>query len=397
MRWLCLGLCLIAVPATALAAQGPPIPLAIDLAAAPVGSWAEYELKSGSGPTSMIRWALVARNVVEATAEDASLLQRGGMVTRWALVPERAADGFVERFVVQIGSNEPMNVPVSADNRRRFSAVDPAAFLANETVTVRAGTFKAKHYRAVTPDGAPVDYWTSDEVPPFGAVRVEGTEKDGSRSIIELVSRGHGAKAAITRTPTSYDQAAINKQVLGDLSSGASSPPTRQPADEKVELAFDDTWTAVYPCSTTDHFSALLKITRQGQQIRAVIQRTSGRNDPATLAAGMVAWQGQLPRASVTTDDLPLTVPVVSTYPKFSSTGIGLKGRYRRNNVATIVSPNRIEISGDEYPTTRGNTIEDAQKVIDQLAMDMLDRLEKLEAEKQEQKASGAKRSAKLR
>jgi hypothetical protein len=69
-----------------------------------------------------------------------------------------------------------------------------AQLVGDEQVTVRAGTFRTKHFRSAQ---AGADFWVSTEAP-FGLVKMTNTLDN---STLELVDRGTGAKTSITGTP----------------------------------------------------------------------------------------------------------------------------------------------------------------------------------------------------
>lgn len=69
-----------------------------------------------------------------------------------------------------------------------------AQLVGDEQVTVRAGTFRTKHYRSAQ---AGADFWVSNETP-FGLVKMSNTQDN---STMELTGRGTDAKTSITETP----------------------------------------------------------------------------------------------------------------------------------------------------------------------------------------------------
>src|SRR5688572_16934131 len=109
----CAALALLATPAQAQA----PAPLACDFKKAPVGSWADYTVKSGA--TSMsARWAFLGRdasgNTVELTLDGAGASSHklgGRVVTRMLLVPDPVGVSKpFKRMVMQLGDREPVDV-----------------------------------------------------------------------------------------------------------------------------------------------------------------------------------------------------------------------------------------------------------------------------------------------
>jgi hypothetical protein len=80
--------------------------------------------------------------------------------------------------------------PASKTDWRDFCA--KSTFVGEESVTVPAGTFKARHYQG--PDG---DTWASMDAPVWHLVKM--VTKDGKTMV--LSARGTGAKNEITETP----------------------------------------------------------------------------------------------------------------------------------------------------------------------------------------------------
>jgi hypothetical protein len=85
-------------------------------------------------------------------------------------------------------------------------------------VSVRAGLFKAKHYRARTPYGERVDYWIDDSVAPIGLVKLDAEQKQhaGFRGgfKFELVATGSGAIPQVTKPARPFDAQLLARQGL---------------------------------------------------------------------------------------------------------------------------------------------------------------------------------------
>ena len=156
---------LLLAPAAAWAqmAQGPPTPLAVDLAKQTVGSWAKYNMTMGTMPPMTMKMALVGRaagaNTLEMSVEGGLAAKAGQVVTQMTLAP--GSEGNVQKLVLQVGSHDPMEMPVQGAQGKQFSKPDPKNLVKEETVKVAAGSFKAKHYHDKTPQGDTVDFWVS--------------------------------------------------------------------------------------------------------------------------------------------------------------------------------------------------------------------------------------------
>ena len=222
------------VPAVASAqiAQGPPTPLAVDLAKVPVGSSADYSVTVGSMAPMTMKIGLVGRaaasNTIETSIEGGLAARTGKMVTQMVL--PSGSGGKVQKMVLQFGANDPMEMPIEGAQSQQFAKPDPKTLVKEETVKVAAGSFKTKHYHDKTPSGDTVDYWVSEKVLPIGLVKMEATQK-GNPMIsgpikMELTASGKDAKSSITKTPKPFDQQAFMKQMMaGQQAAGAGAPP----------------------------------------------------------------------------------------------------------------------------------------------------------------------------
>jgi hypothetical protein len=230
----------LASPAFAQApGQGPPMPLGIDLAKVPVGAWAEYAITLGQMAPMTSRMALVGKgadgNTVETTIEGGMMAMAGGkVVTDMVLVPNKEKGGTVKKMVLQMGANDPMEMPIGDVGSQKFAKPDPKTLVGPETVKVQAGTFKTKHYRDKTPAGDVVDYWIDDHVPPIGLVKLEGEQKQNQMIKgpirFELTATGKGAKHLITKPAKPFDPAALGQQAAPGPAPAAPPPGAAPPA-----------------------------------------------------------------------------------------------------------------------------------------------------------------------
>ncbi len=132
-------------------------------------------------------------------------------------------------MVLQLGANDPMEMPVDATKGQQFSKPDPKNFVKEETVKVPAGSYKAKHYHDKTAQGDTVDFWVSESVMPIGLVKMEATQKSnpmiGGPITMELQSTGKDAKSSITKPAKPFDQAAFMKQMTAGSNGGGAPAP----------------------------------------------------------------------------------------------------------------------------------------------------------------------------
>jgi hypothetical protein len=230
-------LCIAFAPAVASAQQpgaGPPMPIALDLAKVPVGSWADYTMTVGQLAKMKMRMALVAKTpagtIVETTVDGEMLAQLGGkMVMQVTLAPGAEKEGNAKKLVMQVGAGDPMEMPLEMTGGKQFTKPNPKTLLKTETITVAAGTFKTKHYRDKSAKGEKVDFWISEDVPPFGLVKIEAEQKGNPQIkgpvIMELAAKGADAKAQVTKPAKPFDQAAFMQQMTGGRAGGGAGGP----------------------------------------------------------------------------------------------------------------------------------------------------------------------------
>jgi len=235
-------------PALARAQQpgpGAPLPLALDLAKVPIGTQAEYAASMGSLPPMSIHVALVGRQAsaatVEMTAEGGMAAMAGGKVVMSSVLESGKGDPEVKKMVMQVGANEPMEMPPELAHANKFKKPDPKTLVGPEKIKVKAGSFKTKHYRDKTPAGDAVDYWVSESAPPLGLVKMQAETKNAAAAAgaaaagmagtvtMELTSLGKDAKPVITKAPKPFDVGKLRQQV-SPPGPGPSAPAPAPPA-----------------------------------------------------------------------------------------------------------------------------------------------------------------------
>lgn len=230
-------------PAMAQAPSGPTVPIAVDLAKVPLGSWSEYTVDMGAMPPMKQRFALVGRgprgHELELALEGGPMGAPGKVLVKVDLDPDQRKTERVKRVVMQIGQLEPMEMPTTGPGQQaanQFSTVDPKKYVDTQEIKVPAGTFKAKHYRDKMPDGSAIEYWVNEDVPPFGIVKMNANLPGGA-AVMQLASRGKGAKPAITRPPRPFDQQKLMTELMSmaSRSSGAGGPPPASPPPAKTK------------------------------------------------------------------------------------------------------------------------------------------------------------------
>jgi hypothetical protein len=216
-------------PAVAAAqmAQGPPTPLVIDLSKVAVGSWATYTTTMANSKMET-KVALVKHGAtgttLEMSVEGGMVAKAGNVITQMILSP--GANASVQKMIVQVGTNDPMEMPLQGGSTQGFVKPDPKTLVKEETVKVAGGSFKTKHYRIATAPGDTADFWVSDKVLPIGVVKMEMNQKSNAmipgQIKMELTGVGKGAKMSITKPAKPFDQSALMKESM--TGSGAPAP-----------------------------------------------------------------------------------------------------------------------------------------------------------------------------
>jgi hypothetical protein len=213
---------------------GPALPMGMDIRKAPVGAWAAYSVKVADMPPMKQHFALVGRDAdthsVEMTSEGGMMGNAGKVVIKVVLEADPKKKDRVRQFVMQIGGNDPMQLPKDdAQSKNQFAPVDPKKLVGTKKITVPAGSFSTKQYRDKTAAGT-VDVWVSDQAPPFGLVKLQGNVTQGAGEekyplLMELTAQGTDAKPAITKAPRPFDQQVL----MGQMSKAVGAPPPPAP------------------------------------------------------------------------------------------------------------------------------------------------------------------------
>lgn len=219
---------------------GPGMPLGIDLAKAPLGSWAEYRMEMpGAAAALKQRLALVGRDpnghVVEMRIEGGPIPGGGPVTVKIVVDPDNGKSDRVRKVIMQMGDQDPMEMPVNPQMQQgQFTPVDPKKLVGTETIKVPAGEIKAKHYRDQRPGAPPMDAWISEDVPPFGLVKVETIGQGpgvppGSKVSMVLIAKGTGAKPSITKPAKPFDQMALMRAFQAGSGAQHAGPPPGAP------------------------------------------------------------------------------------------------------------------------------------------------------------------------
>jgi hypothetical protein len=134
-------------------------------------------------------------------------------LTPWG--PDALGREFDTEVVMKMGDQQAMVMPVKADKSQRWDIRTECAkinFVGEETVSVPAGSYKARHYKG--PDG---ESWVSPDVPGWKMVKM--VTKAGDEMV--LTGTGTGFENQITEKPMDMkammrDPEAVKKMMEGN-------------------------------------------------------------------------------------------------------------------------------------------------------------------------------------
>jgi hypothetical protein len=195
------------------------MPAAGNFEQVPLGKWADYEESYLDAATIRERVALVAREADAFTLETTTETRPGERTVFATILAGASGAGWrVTGNVFQVGDDEPMESPAIGPAQQPYPSVDPSKLIGTEMISVRAGLFRAKHYRYRTPYGERVDSWVDDSVAPIGLIKLEAEQKQhpGFRGgfKFELVGMGSGAIPQVTKPARPFDPAILARQGL---------------------------------------------------------------------------------------------------------------------------------------------------------------------------------------
>ena len=174
-----------------------------------VGGWSEYVVRVPGSSDLGVRLAVTdaeARREKQLVWFETRVNGGSGTMVSRLLVPgypyatSQVEDAVLKGMngqVVKLGPDLLLRARGQELPRLHKSIADgceAAQLVGDERVSVRAGTFRTKHFRSAQ---AGADFWVSNEAP-FGIVKMTNTLDN---STMELVDRGTGAKTSITGTP----------------------------------------------------------------------------------------------------------------------------------------------------------------------------------------------------
>jgi len=205
-------------PTSAEAIWPPRMPSAGNFEEVPLGKWAEYRETYLGAATIKERVALVAREADGITLETTTETRPGDKTVFATVFSGKDASWRVTSNVFQVDDEQPMEAPAIGPAQQPYPPVDPRKLLGTEVISVRAGLFKAKHYRYRTAYGERVDFWIDDSVPPIGLVKLEAEQKQHAGFTggftFELVETGSGAIRQVTKPARPFDATLLQRRGL---------------------------------------------------------------------------------------------------------------------------------------------------------------------------------------
>jgi hypothetical protein len=121
---------------------------------------------------------------------------------------------FDTEIVMKMGDQQAMIMPVKADKAQKWDIRTECAkinFVGEETISVPAGSFKARHYKG--PDG---ESWVSPDVPGWRMVKM--VTKDGDELV--LTGTGTGLENQITEKPVDMKEMMRNPEAVKRMMEG---------------------------------------------------------------------------------------------------------------------------------------------------------------------------------
>jgi hypothetical protein len=156
-----------------------------------VGGWSEYVVRVPGSSDLGVRFAVTeaeARRQKQLVWFETRVNGGAGTMVSRLLVPGYPYAASQDLLLRARGQELPRLHKSIAEG------CEAAQLVGDEQITVRAGTFRTKHFRSAQ---AGADFWVSTEAP-FGLVKMTNSLDN---STMELVDRGTGAKTSITGTP----------------------------------------------------------------------------------------------------------------------------------------------------------------------------------------------------
>jgi hypothetical protein len=203
----------------------PSLPTILHLKDVPVGSFATYRVNIPGQPPMRQKVSVVGRGDKGASIEiqvgDEGASSKRTILVRVDLVFKNDATWAPSTMAIKVGANRAMALPAQLPSYGSlFQLIDRNTLGKPETLKVAAGTFKARRFE---PKGATKIAWMSENVPPFGLVKLsEG--RAGANVDMELVERGAGAKPALVGESLPFNPGELMQQMAAMQGNPAVGP-----------------------------------------------------------------------------------------------------------------------------------------------------------------------------
>lgn len=176
-----------------------------------VGQWAEYLMTAKNEDPMTMRIAVVGEEDGAFWYETKMLVEdQDQMISKMLVSGDPSEEGNIERLIIKGGDDPAMEMPVGdggpmtdvmgfigqgEEEVEEEEVGDIPTDLGMESVTVPAGTFKARHWR-VEDEEFWFDMWQAENVGPYGLVKSMSDDFE-----MVLTDHGDGAKSEITEEP----------------------------------------------------------------------------------------------------------------------------------------------------------------------------------------------------
>ncbi|MDZ4695137.1 MAG: hypothetical protein SGI86_08295 [Deltaproteobacteria bacterium] len=226
-----IALSILAHPAASVAQMPTPsLPTILHLKDVPVGSFATYRVNMPDQAPMRQKVSVVGRSDKGASIEiqvgDEGAASKRTILVRIDLVFKNDATWTPSTMAIQVGENKAMALPAQLPSYGSlFQLIDRNTLGKPETLKVAAGTFKTRRFE---PKGATKIAWMSENVPPFGLVKMsEG--RAGATVDMELVERGAGAKPVLVGASLPFNPGELMQQMAAMQGHAAGAPRPLKP------------------------------------------------------------------------------------------------------------------------------------------------------------------------
>ena len=169
------------------------------VAAAPVGSWAEYTMSfKETGATTIQRYSLVERTSTRLVLEIEMGTAPNATVMHMEYVPCGAECWKLSQGIIQTPTGRTMPIPGNSANALIKKGSTLGSPLGTQSLKTPSGTFACRHWQQKTALGSlevVAEFWTNDAIFPIGLAR--SLISTGKPMDVMLSALGKGAQAKV--------------------------------------------------------------------------------------------------------------------------------------------------------------------------------------------------------